>query len=377
MALVVTVFLVGQGIGQPVWGPLSDAFGRKRVLWIGLGIYMAAAAGSALAPSLGVLLAWRLLGGIGAGAVRVVAVGVVRDRSRGEAMARIMSYVMAIFIIVPMVAPMLGSVVLGMASWHATFWVLVAGALAAAIWSLRLPESLPAGQRLPPDARRLLAGVRAVLGSRFAMGFTLAQTMTFALFASYLATSELFIGEIFGMAAWFPVIFGGSAMLMGVGMLLNPRMLDRFGLRQWLRPVMAGYAISVLLLAVIAVASGGLPPFWLYLVGLLPMLFMQGFVSPNLSAAAMMPMGHVAGTAAAVMGSISTLGGAAIGAGIDRVYDGTIAPFALAGAGLGLLGYVGYRWADRVWVRAADRELGVPAVMSPEASAVSQPADTA
>ena len=140
VAPVVTVFLLGLGIGQPLWGPLSDAFGRKRILWIGLAVYGVGAAGAALAPSLALLLAWRFVGGLGAGAVRVVALGTVRDRSRGEAMARIMSYVMAVFILVPVIAPALGSIVLGVASWHATFWVLVAVALAAAAWSTRLPE---------------------------------------------------------------------------------------------------------------------------------------------------------------------------------------------------------------------------------------------
>ena len=176
VAPVVTVFLLGLGVGQPLWGPLSDAVGRKRILWIGLLIYGVAAAGAALAPSLALLLAWRFLGGLGAGAVRVVALGTVRDRSRGEAMARIMSYVMAVFILVPVVAPALGSIILGVASWHATFWVLVACALATATWSLRLPESLPVELRIPPHPGRLVAAVRAVLSSRFAMGLTIAQT---------------------------------------------------------------------------------------------------------------------------------------------------------------------------------------------------------
>ena len=190
------------------------------------------------------------------------------------------------------------------------------------------------------------------------MGLTVAQTATFALFASYLATSELFIGDVFGLSAWFPVIFGATALVMGAGMIVNPRMLDRFGLRRWLRLVLSGYLAATLLLAGIALATGGQPPFWLFLVGLLPVLLAQGFVTPNLNSAAMMPMGHIAGTAAAVIGSISTLGGAAIGAAIDRAYDGTILPFAVAGVLIGLVGYACYRWADAVWARSADRELG-------------------
>ena len=373
VAPVVTVFLLGLGIGQPLWGPLSDALGRKRILWLGLAVYGVAAAGAATAPSLEVLLAWRFVGGLGAGAVRVVAVGTVRDRSRGEAMARIMSYVMAVFILVPVIAPTLGSVVLAFTSWQATFWVLVACALLAAAWSSRLPESLAVEDRIPPDPRRLVLAIRVVLSSRFAMGLTLAQTATFALFASYLATSELLIDDVFGLRDWFPLIFGATALLMGMGMVANPRMLDRYGFRHWLRLVLTGYLVAVLLLAAIAIATGGQPPFWLFLLGLAPVLLAQGFVTPNLNSAAMMPMGHIAGTAAAVIGSISTLGGAAIGALIDRAYDGTILPFALAGALLGLLGYACYRWSDAAWLRSADRELGVGPITAPGEPALSSP----
>jgi DHA1 family bicyclomycin/chloramphenicol resistance-like MFS transporter len=192
------------------------------------------------------------------------------------------------------------------------------------------------------------------------MGFTVAQTATFGLFASYLATSELFIGDVFGLGAWFPLIFGGTALGMGAGMLANPRLLDRYGLRRWLRLVLGGYVAATMLLATIALVTGGRPPFWLFLAGLLPVLLAQGFVTPNLNSAAMMPMGHIAGTAAAVIGSISTLGGALIGALIDRAFDGTVLPFAIAGAVLGLIGYAAYRWADATWERSADRELGEP-----------------
>jgi DHA1 family bicyclomycin/chloramphenicol resistance-like MFS transporter len=147
---------------------------------------------------------------------------------------------------------------------------------------------------------------------------------------------------------------------MGTGMLINPRTLARFGLRRWLRLVLGGYLLSALVLAAIGIATGGRPPFWLFLVGLLPLLVAQGLVTPNLNSAAMMPMGHMAGTAAAVIGSISTLGGAAVGALIDRAYDGTVLPFCLAGAVLAVVGYACYRWADATWERSAERELGDP-----------------
>jgi DHA1 family bicyclomycin/chloramphenicol resistance-like MFS transporter len=189
------------------------------------------------------------------------------------------------------------------------------------------------------------------------MGLTLAQTVAFAFFASYLATSELFVGDVFGLADWFPLIFGASSLLIGAGMLLNPRLLDRFGLRRWLRYVLTGYLVAALVFAGIALATGGRPPFWLYIASLAPILLAHAFVIPNLNSAAMMPMGNIAGTAAAVIGSIATLGGAVISVFINSAFDGTIAPFALAGAVISLVVYVAYRWADRVWDDAAERDL--------------------
>lgn len=357
VAPVVTVFLVGYGLGQLLWGPLSDALGRKRILYIGLAVYVVGAMGAVFVPSLSFLLAWRFLGGLGAAAVRVVANGTVRDRYRGDEMAKVLSYIMAVFILVPAIAPSMGAAVLTVGSWR---WVLVffaAFALALAAWSLRLPETLPSLQRIPLRGSRLLAATRAVVTSRFAMGLIIAQMAAFGFFASYLASSELIIRDVFGLGTWFPLIFAGGALVLGTGMLLNPRFIDRFGLRRMLRFVLSGYPVASTVFLAIALATGGHPPFWLYLAGLLPILLVHSFVMPDLNSAAMMPMGNIAGTAAAVIGTISTLGGAMLGASIDAAFDGTIIPFASAGLVLSIVAYLSYRWADAVWTESADREL--------------------
>jgi len=357
LGLVVSAFFMGLGLGQLIWGPLSDALGRKPILWLGLAVYAAAALGAALSPSFVALLTWRVVGGLGAGAVRVVALGVVRDRYRGDQMAKVLSYVMAVFILVPVIAPSVGAAVLVVGTWRTVFGVFIVGAVLAAAWSTRLPETLPPERRIPLDLSKLVTALLVVVRSRFAMGLTIAQAAAFGFFASYLGTSELIIGDVFGLGSWFPVIFGASALVMGAGLLLNPRLLDRFLLRPWIRIVLNAYVAVVAAFAILALATGGSPPFWLFAVSLVAILFVQGFVIPNLNSAAMMPMGHLAGTAAAVMGSIVTLGGAAIGATIDRAYDGTILPLALAAGLLAVTGYVAYRWADAAWVRSADREL--------------------
>lgn len=357
VAPMVTAFFLGFGLGQPLWGPLSDALGRKRILWIGMAMYILGALGAALTPSLSWLLAWRFLGGFGAAAVRVSTQGTVRDRYRGEEMAKILSYVMALFLLVPTIAPSLGVAILALGSWRWVFIFFVVFALVGAAWSLRLPETLPEARRLPLDPLAMAGAARTVLTTRFTMGLTVAQMFIFGFFASYLASSELIIGDVFGLGRWFPFIFGGAALVLGAGMLLNPRFVNSFGLRRVVRVVLLGNVAASIVFVSIALVSGGEPPFIVYMVGLAPLLLVHSLVIPNLNAAAMIPMGRVAGMAAAIIGCVGTLGGAAIGALIDRAYDGTITPFALAALAVGLVAYAVYRWADAVWPSPTEHEL--------------------
>ncbi|RLE12429.1 MAG: hypothetical protein DRJ28_09075, partial [Actinobacteria bacterium] len=193
MAPIVTFFLFGLAIGQPIWGPLSDALGRKRVLYAGLAVYIASSIGAAFAPSLEALFLFRLLGGIGAAGPRVVAHGIVRDAYEGQTMAKVMSYIMAVFIVVPVVAPTLGSLILALTTWQLIFWSIAIFGIGVGLWSMRLPGTLPRDRRLPLNAGPLMEATRAVLRNRFTMGLTFAQTAVFGFFASYLASSQLII----------------------------------------------------------------------------------------------------------------------------------------------------------------------------------------
>lgn len=355
VALVITAFFLGLGAGQPVWGPLSDAVGRKRVLWIGLGLYGLAAAGAVLAPTLPLLLVLRFLGGFGAAALRVVALGIVRDAFAGAEMAKALSYIMAVFVLVPIIAPTLGTaILLTGVSWHGIFVVLAAFAGVLAMWLTRLPETLPVEGRIPLRWSSVWQALLVVARHRFAMSLTLAQTAAFGFFFSFIASSQLIISDVLDLATWFPLIFAASAAVLGTGVLLNPRILDRFGLRGAVRVAVAIYLVGTIGFAVVALLTGGRPPLALYMVGVVPILFAQALLIPNLNSSAMVPMGRIAGTAAAVIGSIATLGGAALGAGIDRLYDGTLTPLALAGAAAGLVVLAAWRFADSRWERSVD-----------------------
>ena len=243
-----------------------------------------------------------------------------------------------------------------------------------ALWATRLPETLPPERRIPLRLPRLLAAARLVVTSRFAMGFMLAQMVLFGWFASYIASTQLIVDDVFGLGEWFPLIFGGASLMLGAAMLFNPRFIDRFGLRRMVRYALVGYFAATLAFAGVAIATAGHPPFWLYLVTILPILVAHSFAMPNVNSAAMMPMGRLAGTAAAIIGAVATLGGALIGALIDAAYDGTVVPFAVSGVLVCTAAILLSRWSDAVWRRDADREL-TPAEVA--AAAVAAPSEVA
>lgn len=352
IAPVVTFFFLGLALGQLFWGPLSDALGRKRILYAGLAVYIAGAVGAAFAPSLGFLFAMRFIGGLGAAGTRVIAISVVRDTYEGEQMAKVMSYVMALFILIPIIAPTIGAGLLTIGSWQFIFLVIAGFGIAVGVWALRLPETLEVPRRIPLDVRALGAAIARVGTNRFTMGLTLARTALFAFFASYLASSQLIIDDVFGLDDWFPVIFAAMAAVTGLGMLVNARLLDRFSLRTIIGTVLAAFLVAAAVFVAMAIVTGGTPPFWLFMVTYLPIVACNALMIPNLNSAAMIPMGAVAGTAAAVTGTVSTLGGAVFGAGIDSLYNGTITPFAISGAVMVAIAYSFFRWADTIWDKA-------------------------
>lgn len=327
---VITGFLVGLGLGQLVYGPLSDRFGRKPVLYAGIVVYVIGAFASTLADSLPAFVACRFLWGFGAACPRSLAIAIVRDTFEGDRMARAMSNVMATFIVVPIVAPSIGAALLGIGSWHLTLWVPIGVALVLVVWTaLRLPETLPPERRRSVSPRALAGAAGLVFRNRATMGFCLASTFLFGIMTAYVGSTQVIVDEVFGVGDRFPVIFGLLAIGLAVGSLLSARLVVRVGLTRLVR-IGAIYAVTTTaMLAGIGLASGGRPPLWLFLLASAVMLPSVTALVPNTNTAAMAPMAHVAGMAAAIIGTISTVGGAVLGRIVDAAYDGTVRPFTL------------------------------------------------
>jgi DHA1 family bicyclomycin/chloramphenicol resistance-like MFS transporter len=347
VAQVVTTFLLGMAVAQFFYGPLADRFGRRPVLYAGFAIYGLGAIGSLLAPSLDLLLLSRFVWGVGAAGPRVVAVSIVRDTYSGEQMSKAMSYIMAVFVTVPILAPSVGAGLIAIFPWQSVFVFGLVIVIIMALWARVLPETLDPANRLPIDRRGITAAIREVVTHRLPLGYTLAMTMTFGVFTSYLASSERIFGEIYGRPDQFPFIFGGIAAAMGSSMLVNARLVERIGANRMVHIVLLSYVIGGGVFWAVTAAADGNPSFWTFTVGLVFMLGLHALLIPNFNTIAMLPLGHIAGTASAVIGTMSLAGGALLGSIIDRQFEDTVTPIVMGFLIFGVVAFGFVLWAER------------------------------
>ena len=347
VARIVTTYMLGLAMGTLIYGPLSDRVGRRPALYLGFALYALGALGAALAPSLEGILAARFLWGLGAAGPRTIVLAIVRDSYRGDELAKRMSLILAVFIVVPVLAPSLGALIVAVAPWRWVFWASVAFVISIALWAMRIPETHHPSKRIDSGGADILRAVRTVIGNPQTMGYMLALTVSFGAFVSYLASSELILSDVFDRANLFPFFFGLLAAVMGTAMLFNSRIIDRFGVRPTVRRALIAYVAAAATLLVASVVAGGAPPLWLFTVLLATVLAMHALLIPNANALAMDPMGEVAGTAASVIGFISTGGGAAIGAIIDRAFNGTATPLAIGFLVSAVAALLLTTWPDR------------------------------
>ncbi len=346
-ARIVTFFFLGLASGQWVYGPMADHFGRKVVLHTGMTIYALGAIFSALAPSLGWVLVGRFIWGLGGAGTRVVALAIVRDVYEGDRMARTMSFIMSIFIIVPVLAPGIGSLIISVFPFQGVFWFCVVLVALLALWSRRLPETSDPGQRIELRFSPVMAAARHVVGNRITMGYTIAATLLFGSFMSYLASSELIIDDIYHRSALFPLIFGANAALMGLATFSNASIVRRFGAHRVTHSAMVAYPLVALGFVILSRSTGGAPVLPALMVVLALLLGLNAVLMPNMNSIAMEPMGEVAGMASAVIGTVSMAGGALLGASLDRAFDGTVNPLATGFLVLSLAALGVLAWAER------------------------------
>ncbi len=337
--LVVTSFVFGMGLGTLFAGPLADRFGRKRVILAGALVYLLASVACYLAGTLDALLIARVVQGIGAAGPRTVSMALMRDLYKGREMARIMSFVMMVFIMVPAVAPLMGQGVIALAGWHAIFLVYVGFAIVTTSWlGLRQPETLTPENRRALSLPLMWSGTREILGHRIVLVSIAAQTLTLAALFATLSSMQGIFDQRFDRADSFPLWFAFIAVGSSIGSITNARVVMRLGMRRVVNLTYAALlALTVALLALIAL---GLMPealaFAAHVLWSIALFAMMGLSMGNLNALAMEPVGHVAGLAASVTSAISTVGSVVLAVPVGLAFDGTALPL-MAGVAL----YVG------------------------------------
>jgi DHA1 family bicyclomycin/chloramphenicol resistance-like MFS transporter len=331
---IITAYLLGFGAAQIVYGPLADRFGRKPVLLTGLVVYTLCSIACAFAPTLDSMLLARAAQGVGAAGARVLTISIVRDRYAGPQMARVMSLAFIVFLAVPIIAPSIGQAIVSLAPWPWIFGVLAGFGALVSVWvARRLPETLKPADRLAINPRRVARAFAAVLGHRSAVGYMLAMTMMLGSIFGFINSVQQLFADVFHAEPLFPAVFALIAGFMAMASLVNARFVLRFGPRRISHTALLGY-ITIAALHVL-VALAGFETLWVFVLLQAPLMFCFGLAVPNLGALAMEPLGHVAGTASAVQGFVTTLGGALIGFCIGQHFDGTAVPMLLGLAGCG------------------------------------------
>ena len=330
--LIITSFVLGMGIGTLFTGPLSDTFGRKPIILGGAVVYIIGAALAWAATSLELVLLARVVQGLGAAGPRIAALAIVRDLYSGRQMARVMSFVMMVFSLVPAIAPMIGAGIILLAGWRGIFLAFILFSLVSVAWlGLRQPETLALKNRRPFRLGTIAEGTREILRNRQVVLVIAVLSLTFGILFATISTTQLVFDQTFDRAASFPYWFGAIALVSALGSLLNARIVVQVGMRQVVRLTFfsqIAFAGAFALLTVLG-AFNDTVMFYLYVIWVLSIFTFAGLTIGNLNALGMEPLGHLAGLGASIIGSLATVAAVVLAVIIGLSFNGTALPIAL------------------------------------------------
>ena len=361
--LVVGVFLLASGMCSLFPGSLSDRYGRRPVLFVGLAIYIAMTLLCAVATSFPMLLAARVLQAVGSAALTVMPNAIIRDQVSGDRMARLLSMVAVVFMTVPVLAPSLGQALLGIAGWRGIFvaMALLGGIVGVWAW-LRLPETLHPVNRQDIHLATILRNMRKTLLTRGSTGYVLGGAVIFGSLFGFVNSAQQLIGEHFGAGTRFPLIFAGCAATMIVANFTNARIVERYGARR----VSHGALLLFIAVSAVQVVMAHLPhqTLWQFVPVMAANMSLIGFIGANFGSIALQPFGAIAGAASSVQMFVRITLGAIMGALVGQAYDGTARPlaYALLGGSLACLALVLYSEQGKLFRRVlppgSQREVG-------------------
>lgn len=346
--LIISIFFFGLGLGQIIYGPLSDRIGRKPTIFIGLLLYMVGCLLCLVSWTFTIMIMGRILQGIGAAGPRIVVMALVRDQYEGRAMARVMSFIMTTFILIPMIAPGIGQLVISLSHWRLIFVIYLLMSMIAAIWfAFRQPETLLRKNRIPITLNWVGKAIKEIVTNRYSGGYIVASGLVGGAFLGYLNSSRQVFQQIYGVGAQFPIYFGTLSISIGIAALINTRMVLRYGMRKlcsW--SLLTIIVLSAGFVALALIHSGNLP-LWSVMLYFLITFFCIGFLFGNLNALAMEPLGHMAGIGATVVGALSTLLFTLIGMVIGLSFNDTVIPLISGFLFCSLLAFAVFYWIER------------------------------
>lgn len=349
---IVSTLFVGMAVGQMIFGPLSDTTGRKPAIIAGILIFIVGSLLSYCANSESDMMLGRFLQGLGAAGPRIVSVALVRDRYEGRQMARVMSFIMTIFILVPVFAPAIGQLILNFSDWRAIFGLFLLMGFSTMAWfGMRQPETLAVENRIRFSLRQIMIDSRAIAGIPCSVGYTLTMGFLFGAFLGYLSTAQQIFQHQYGLGDLFAVYFGVLAASIGLAALVNAKLVIRYGMRRLSFISMTMIAVLSTPFYLLSIYFNGHPPLPIFMTFLLAVFFFFGILFGNLNALAMEPLGKIAGLGSALVGSVSTIISVVLGALIADAYNGTIMPLIGGIAILSVTCLITMRWTERIAAR--------------------------
>ncbi|MEN8125157.1 MAG: multidrug effflux MFS transporter [Bacteroidota bacterium] len=328
--LLITMIFLGLGVGQLFFGPISDSLGRKPIVFMGFGIFIIASFISIHATDLNTMIIGRVLQGIGLSAPRTMSIAIVRDSYNGDYMARIMSFITVVFILIPIIAPALGKFVLDHYNWQAIFYIQMIFSVLVSFWFwARQPETLLKQQRIKFTSHIFTDGFKELIKYKQTIGFTIISGFITGSFMVYLSTAQQIFQLQYHLTEEFPFIFAGLAISAGIATFLNGTLVLKYGMEKLVTIALIGY-LGISLVYIILFYNTVNPDITILLLFFSLQFFAIGFLFGNLRALAMQPVGHIAGIASAITGFISTMMAVPISAFVGKFVTGTALPLFIA-----------------------------------------------
>ncbi len=345
--LIVSLFFGGMAFGQLFYGPMADDKGRRYAILHGLVVFAIGTLICMLSESLTTMLIGRIVQAFGVSGPRVATIALIRDKYQGDAMARVMSFVMMVFILVPMLAPAFGQLILIWLSWRFIFVsFLLIGVVLGAWFHLRQAETLTPSNRIVFSWSQLWQSSLVILRNKLVMFYTLSVGIIFGAFLAYISASQTIFQQIYDTGGKFPVYFALLSFSIGFASFINGTLVMRLGMRTLCTWAMIGWLCCSGLLLVLCLYFQGIPPLWIFVSVLFCAFFCIGIVLGNINSLAMLPLGEMAGLGAAIIGSLSSVFAVVTAVAIGHFIDASITPIALGFTLFGGVSFVLYWFAD-------------------------------